>query len=290
MIKKTLYDVLHVSRKATQEIIDAAYGVLHEKFKDAVDPDSQNEMKLVQQAYKVLSDPNQKAMYDLSIKPGAARPNIQLYPDGMVEEVPTGNNGVLKWVVLAALVIGGVALYLNHTMNTKKLELDALNVSRHLDNEETLVNGEVDNVRASVDNAAAVSNRALDIAQEQEVSRRIAIENRVEEQRRQQEFQQRMAQERQDSMRKQQEANQANQAARQEEQAQNKERQRLMYNMISLKEWDSARGLAKTPQEISYIDQMERSDQRNRVSVLQGNGRLDSSSNSQSRTYMIMGR
>lgn len=72
-MKKTLYDVLEVSEKASKEVIEKAYKVLAKKYH----PDLQTEenkseaesrMKEINEAYNILSDDNARKEYDVELK------------------------------------------------------------------------------------------------------------------------------------------------------------------------------------------------------------------------------
>lgn len=260
-MKKTLYDVLHVSSKAEPEMIETAYRMRSEKLNDAIESDAQNEMKLVRQAYAILSDPAKRAMYDQSILAATSGNRVQIYADGMVEENRNEGHGILKWGIAAAVIIAAVFIVLNYYRDSKKIEADAQNISKHLDNEQELVSGVVNNQSKAIDNSYTVSSRTLDLSQEQALHRRLAEERRLEEMNRQRESQMENARKTQENARRQQEELQA---ARQEEASKEQYRQNMMNKMISMKEWDLARSFAKSSYEFSNINQMEQADKRNK--------------------------
>lgn len=260
-MKKTLYDVLHVSSKAEPEMIETAYRMRSEKLNDAIEPDAQNEMKLVRQAYAILSDPAKRAMYDQSILAATSGNRVQIYADGMVEENRNEGHSTLKWGIAAAVILAAVFIVLNYYRDSKKIEADAQNISKHLDNEQELVSGVVNNQSKAIDNSYTVSNRTLDLSQEQALHRRLAEERRLEEMNRQRESQMENARKMQENTRRQQEELQA---ARQEEASKEQYRQNMMNKMISMKEWDLARSFAKSSYEFSNINQMEQADKRNK--------------------------
>lgn len=260
-MKKTLYDVLHVSSKAEPEMIETAYRMRSEKLNDAVDFDAQNEMKLVRQAYAILSDPTRRTKYDQSILAATSGNRIQIYADGMVEESRNEGDGILKWGIAAVVILAAIFIILNYYRDSKKIEADAQNVSKHLDNEQELVSGTVNNQSKAIDSSYTVSNRTLDLSQEQARDRRLAEEKRMEEMNRQRESQMENSRKMQENARKQQEELQA---ARQEEASKEQYRLRMMNKMISMKDWDLARSFAKSPHEILNINQMEQVDKRNK--------------------------
>lgn len=263
-MKKTLYDVLQVSGKAEQEMIETAFRVRCEKLNDAVDSDAQNEMKLVRQAYAILSDPVKRAMYDQSILAATSRDRLQIHPDGMVEESHNEGYSITKWGIAAAVALAATLIVLNHFRDSQKIKAEAQNVSKHLDNEQVLMSGAVNNQSKAIDSSDMLSNRALDLAREQALDRRFAEERRMEEMNRQRESQMEHSIKMQELTRKQQEEQQA---ARQDEASKEQYRQSLMNKMISIKDWDLARSFAKSPYEVSNINQLEQVDKRNKEQV-----------------------
>lgn len=263
-MKKTLYDVLQVSVKADPEMIETAFRLHSEKLDNAADPDAQNEMKLVRQAYTLLSDPLKRAMYDQSILAATSSNRIQIHPDGMLEESRNEGYSITKCGIAAAVALAATLIVLNHFRDSKKIETEAQNVSKHLDNEQVMVSGAVNNQSKAIDNSYTVSDRALDLAQERARDMRLAEERRMEEMNRQRESQIENSRKMQENTRKQQEDMQA---ARQDETSKEQYRQSMMNKMISMKEWDLARSFAKSPYDVSTVNQMEQADNRNKEQV-----------------------
>lgn len=74
---KTFYDVLQVSRDADPEVIKAAYKSLVQRYhpdKNHNNPDAEKFLKIINQAYEVLSDPIKRAEYDATLVGGDANP------------------------------------------------------------------------------------------------------------------------------------------------------------------------------------------------------------------------
>jgi hypothetical protein len=71
----THYDVLQVSPTAEQELIEAAYRRLAQRYHPDVssDPDAADRMKQINIAYQVLRDPRRRIDYDLSLDPSRRR-------------------------------------------------------------------------------------------------------------------------------------------------------------------------------------------------------------------------
>lgn len=68
-MKKTLYDILEVSEKASKEVIEKAYRVLAKKYHPDLQIDenkikAESKMKEINEAYNVLSDELSRKKYD----------------------------------------------------------------------------------------------------------------------------------------------------------------------------------------------------------------------------------
>lgn len=74
--QNTLYDLLEVSPNASPEVIKAAYRQLAMKYHPDKQPDAQarrraeEQMKAINAAYEILSDPVQRAEYDRRLRQG----------------------------------------------------------------------------------------------------------------------------------------------------------------------------------------------------------------------------
>lgn len=81
--KKTYYDILEVSRYATDEVINRAHKVLVKRYHPDVQKDSESrkkaaeEMVKVNEAYEILSDKDKKAKYDKKLELEEQRKNMQ---------------------------------------------------------------------------------------------------------------------------------------------------------------------------------------------------------------------
>ena len=66
----TLYEILEVSEKASEEIIEKAYKTLAKKYHPDLQPDQEQKsiasekMKKINEAYSILSDNNKRREYD----------------------------------------------------------------------------------------------------------------------------------------------------------------------------------------------------------------------------------
>lgn len=61
------YDILEISHDASQNEIKRAYRKLAKKYHPDVNPDTEEEFKLINTAYEVLSDENKRKNYDLEL-------------------------------------------------------------------------------------------------------------------------------------------------------------------------------------------------------------------------------
>ncbi|HYD60790.1 MAG TPA: DnaJ domain-containing protein [Noviherbaspirillum sp.] len=158
---KTLYDVLGVSRQASQEQLELAHkfcldSLLSEK-EGEFGEDAILRAKAIKEAYAVLSSPARRQAYDAKLD---ARQPVVTY-----EVVESGNFPWLKVMFAAVLLLGGGMLYMNKVQNNK----------------------------AEVERAALAAQKAKAEA-DREAKRAAAEEARLEQQRLQEE---RLAQERQ---------------------------------------------------------------------------------------------
>ena len=72
-IKKTLYEVLHVSRTASAEVITSAYEARLRAFGDSAAPEVIAEKGIVRDAHAILSDPIRRKLYDEKLREEAIR-------------------------------------------------------------------------------------------------------------------------------------------------------------------------------------------------------------------------
>lgn len=107
-MKKTLYQILGVDPKASAQDIAAAYDKRVEEFGAATIRDP-NKLVALQQAKEILSDPNQRAGYDVSL---AAR--VAPMPADAVDGPAPGLIQVWgKWIVVGVVLIAVGIWWLN---------------------------------------------------------------------------------------------------------------------------------------------------------------------------------
>lgn len=196
-MKKTFYDVLQVSKWADQHIIDVAYQSLLNKHQSNEDHESRNQLQFIRHAYEVLGNSDQRKLYDQKLK--SEEYSSELEPQSELKnDFESGLNiwwksPKVSWIIIASVALIGFSLYTGHIGEKNKVEivkqveltkresneLDAANDSKHLDNEEVLVKGVVQNQDHYISEASKIDNRALDIARQAEERKRIEIESRA---------------------------------------------------------------------------------------------------------------
>lgn len=71
-MENNYYDILQVNKNASQEIIEKAYKVLVKKYhpdlqEDGLKHDYEEKLKLINEAYEILSDEEKRKQYDLEL-------------------------------------------------------------------------------------------------------------------------------------------------------------------------------------------------------------------------------
>ena len=135
--KKTLYEVLKVARNATSEIIKSAYETRLRALAGSAAPEVLAERTLLQEAHAILSDPVRRKLYDDKLREHAMRAAASggdaLAKRSTVfaqadESTEAPQSSPLGWMigiaVLAAVAIGGIWTYLNHTQVKEALRLE----------------------------------------------------------------------------------------------------------------------------------------------------------------------
>lgn len=116
-MKKTLYDVLNIGPDADTEAVSAAYRKLSARYRAERlphGPESRNEIIFIQEAYRILSDPEKRLTYDISLAP----PEIT-EPAASREEKPSFEPGFMLAGLLGLLITAGGA-YITETRSDKQ--------------------------------------------------------------------------------------------------------------------------------------------------------------------------
>jgi hypothetical protein len=108
-MKKTLYQILGVDPKASQQEIEAAYIARIDELKFATLQDP-NKLRVLQQSKEILSDANQRATYDASIAVRAS-PEPRVIEE---EPEPTVLEQWGKWIAAGVIVIAAGLWWANH--------------------------------------------------------------------------------------------------------------------------------------------------------------------------------
>lgn len=118
----TYYDRLEVNETASQEVIHMAYKALSKKYHpDVYSGDSrfaEENMKQINAAYEVLSNPSKRAEYDLYLKNTRARVQSNTASEKPSNKHAAGKRKRKGWkivLILCLLAFGGIALYSNYT-------------------------------------------------------------------------------------------------------------------------------------------------------------------------------
>lgn len=129
-MKKSLYDILELSRLASAEAVQAAYERLSSALTpkvEAGDDDARTRLVGVREAYSTLSDPAKRALYDVRL--AAA---LQPAPEPEMIDVPEDADKRKLWLyagaamVLLTLAFGSVRMYTNHQAQMERERLQKL--------------------------------------------------------------------------------------------------------------------------------------------------------------------
>lgn len=129
-VKKTLYQVLQVSRTATTEVIAAAYQARLRELGEGATPDLQSERTLRREAFELLSDPARRALYDEKLREEAMRAlssggePVRIRPANAARSPDAAARGLpVAWIVgIAVLGVLAIGAYWTHTEQQAKAE------------------------------------------------------------------------------------------------------------------------------------------------------------------------
>lgn len=141
--KKTLYDVLQISRTASKEIIDSAYDARMRIFESSNAPEVLAEKALLREAHGILSDATRRRLYDEKLREEAVRA-LSGGSDAVASRLRTATPALasgpesspLGWMIgialLAAVAIGGAYTYLDHKRAAERLRQDEVRRAEQL--------------------------------------------------------------------------------------------------------------------------------------------------------------
>jgi flagellar biosynthesis GTPase FlhF len=123
-IRRTLYEVLQITRAASPEIISSAYEGRLRSLGDSAAPEVLAERQLIRDAHSILTDPVRRKLYDDKLREQAMRAagsggDVTAVRSRMsTPAVEPSESSPLGWMigiaVLAAVAIGGAWVYLSH--------------------------------------------------------------------------------------------------------------------------------------------------------------------------------
>jgi hypothetical protein len=175
-------------------------------------------------------------------------------------------------IIVAVVVLIGFGLYTNHKREQNKLEIvnvteitkrqgitaEAENVSKHLENESTFVEGTVENQNKYIDESAKIANRDLDIAEQEQKYRVDADSQSLEMQQQQLNDQHQQA-----TLARQQQEKEV--AVSQSQQQIELQRQQNFNRLVADHRYREAADYAKTPDEISRLDRLVQAEEKAQV-------------------------
>ena len=222
-MSKTLYEVLGVDKGASSDLIFTAYNLLLSKCEarlNSGDMSAQNEIVMLKEAYRVLSDARKRTTYDDKLQSSHVVANALHTNIAQPLEIEQGV--FISWwrtsktskLLAGTFVLLLVYLGLGYFNTSGKMEVvkshiteTSKNLAARAANEGKLVEGVVRNDEAAINHQAQVLNRAISVEEEQEARRRQELEYRANADTRMLEMQRREQDARLEMQRKQQEQN-----------------------------------------------------------------------------------
>lgn len=137
--RKTLYDILQISQSASHEVMQAAYekvlrSIENERTAFSQD-DTEIRLKAAREAYRVLSDPQRRAVYNQTL--------TRDDPDDIEEVSTSGNSKIKIWMAAGVLLIGGLIYYNVHLANQRAaVAAEAARIQAEAEKERLLVEEE----------------------------------------------------------------------------------------------------------------------------------------------------
>lgn len=133
-MRKTLYDLLELSRNASAEAVEASYHRLQQKLQsqaDAGNEDARVQLKAIREAYQTLADATRRGVYDASLSAAAStvtqRPSTAYAGDDHDREVARSRrNLVIGAIVVAAVLYVGYRLVADHQAKVELARIEKL--------------------------------------------------------------------------------------------------------------------------------------------------------------------
>jgi len=130
MTIKTLYSILEVAPSASIETIEAAYRALSEKLAGPSGELIEARRKAVQEAYKTLSEPTQRARYDLTLAQKASPARVVAARPIMVEEPERPWFALPLIALVMVAIVVGAGLYYRHEQRLENERIARLEEAR----------------------------------------------------------------------------------------------------------------------------------------------------------------
>lgn len=194
-MKRSHYDVLQVSAKALPTVIDAAYVNLKSTMAEAAnggDEGVRNELVFLEEAYLVLSSPERRALYDLSLAATEPVAKYQLRPDETYAYESQGvfmdwwqNSTTSRFFLVIAIFGAAFFVYKfvgqtgNHKVATKQVEVQEKKEVGAAGNDDYRAQTERTLIQGAVQNQAIAIDRAYDIQSREAERRRSELEYRA---------------------------------------------------------------------------------------------------------------
>jgi len=203
-MKKTLYSVLGVDSLAAQELIEQAYRIAIGKLEARSahgDPEVQNQIFLVKEAYRTLSIPEKRAEYDRKLSEKTATANAPILPVTSYPYQEETDSVFMSWwhtsktsVVIAGVFIVLLAwLGLGYFRTTRTAEVLEKAIDESVKVQEIAVTSQSDDRAARELQRQEQRKRDLELQQERDHARQYE-QRRREEQRAEQRAEQSQAQ------------------------------------------------------------------------------------------------
>jgi hypothetical protein len=124
-MKRSFYEMLDVPRKATKEQIDEAYARVTEKLGATTSmrgtADSLTQLNMIREGYKILSDPEKRAMYDAKLYATEAGITLMFFPKDTKAVKKLGIDTMI-FTALACVFTYVVYQKLTHEANPVRVE------------------------------------------------------------------------------------------------------------------------------------------------------------------------